>query len=402
MATGNDNYGMHCEGLTYWDYYSLPGWPGGYVQFKRFRIWDQWDTSGQFNGAGGVRWNQIHTASNIYQWDHLDAILASLGTKGIAKADTMYTFGGVPEWLSGSSDPAVPFDVTDSAKLAEWESFVWELASRASGDIGIWGLWNEPNAWPYDTGGFWKGTPAELYELAYRAYQIIKDVDPTAIVVSPEIEGNGGGWLSEYFAAGGDWCQDRIGVHYYDILNFRAFHDGVLAACNTADVSLPFMLSEWGFGGLGGSDVNGPSYIAKGLLYAASYGFETSIWYSPEDGATGTMVTFNANGEPNGSNGQAAAWNRIRDKWLTAGRSVAAPVFTGTNENRKEITITGPNGYEALAIWNDAGSGTKTVTAGKWKQYRLPGSNTKTIVSSTASSIGFNQTPRLYENQATA
>lgn len=408
MTISEDFFGMHCEGLTYYDFWNLPGWPRNYSTvpaFQVYRMWDVWDTSGQFGeGVSGVRWNNMHLGANDYNFSHFDGILDSLAAKSVAKADTMFTFGGVPEWLSGSSDPAVPFDVNDPAKLDAWSGFVWETVTRATSrtdgaGVGIWGLWNEPNDWPYTNGEFWKGTPAELYALAAAAYQIIKEIDPTAIVVSPEIQGNGAGWLGEYFAAGGDWCQDVIGVHYYDVLQFRAFHEAVLAECSNYGINLPFMLSEWGWGT--GADVSAASYIAKGLLYAAAYGFKNAIWYSPDDTATGTMVTFDSNGDPNGVNGRPASWNRVHDKWLTPGRSVSAPVYS-TNGGRKEITITGPNGYEALAIWNDNGVGTKVVPAGKYKQWRTPGANTKTAVSGSATSITFDQTPRLYENQLTA
>lgn len=410
MTTSENDFGMHCEGLTYWDFYNLPGWPRNYSTvptFKRFRIWDMWDTSDQFgSGVSGCDWNEMHFGANDYNFSHFDGVLDSLAAKSVAKADTMYTFGGVPEWLSGSSDPAVPFDVTDAAKMQEWDNFVYELVYRATtrtdgAGVSIWGLWNEPNAWPVTAGNFWKGTPAEMYALAAAAYQVIKSVDSTAIVVSPEIEGNGAGWLGEYFAAGGDWCQDVIGVHYYDVLQFRAFHEAVLAECANYGVSKPFMLSEWGW--TAGADVSPASYIAKGLLYAAAYGFNGgSMWYSPDDVATGTMVTFDSNNEPNGVNDRPASWNRVHDKWLTPGRTVSAPVYTGTGAARKEITITGPGGYEALAVWNDNGMGTRAVTAGKYKQWRTPGSNTKTAVLGSATTIAFDQTPRLYENQATA
>jgi hypothetical protein len=279
---GPDFFWMHCEGATYWDCYNrADAWPS-YMTFQGFRIWDMWDTSGRF--PSGCAWGSIHTGPSTCEWGHFDAVLDLLATKGIAGANTMYTFGYTPTWSNTVGNTALPPD-----DLAVWEEFVWEIVSRAAGRIKIWGLWNEPNAWPQGDGVYWKTTAEALAELGFRAYSIIKKVDPTAIVVSPEGQGNCGGWMGDYWAAGGADCCDVVGVHYYDVANFQAFHDSVKANMALYGVSKPIWHTEFGFET--GADVSNTAYLTKQYVLSAANGMKRVIWYSPDDSAFGTMWT---------------------------------------------------------------------------------------------------------------
>jgi hypothetical protein len=72
-------------------------------------------------------------------------------------------------------------------------------------------MWNEPNLKAY-----WTGDVDKLILLTREASEIIRRVDPQAIIVSPSATGSyGTKWLAEFLSKGGGQYVDVIGYHFY-------------------------------------------------------------------------------------------------------------------------------------------------------------------------------------------
>src|SRR6202158_3553658 len=167
----------------------------------------------------GVSWNEIHLGPGQFKWTTLDQIVAKLPGKKI-----VYTFARTPQWasmrpsepgpcggtLTGCGAPPADVDTTN----AHWKEFITALATRYKGRFDYEG-WNEANG-AYK-GSFWSGTIPQLVRMQSDAFNIIKGIDPTALVAGTSVDGesNQFQWLDSYLAAGGTKVQDAVCFHAY-------------------------------------------------------------------------------------------------------------------------------------------------------------------------------------------
>lgn len=182
-----------------------PQVPGHFpsVPFTGLRIWDTETT-----------WKDIETAPGVFEWGALDAVLAAAAGK-----EVLYTFGKVPAWASGTTNPAAPPKDISTGNTA-WKYFVANLVlhSLESGNakIAAYEVWNEPNLSQY-----WTGTEAQLVQMAKDAVTIIRDLhaafEVPVTIVGPACDGGGlvKQWQLEYYLLGGP----------ADVLNFHGYLD---------------------------------------------------------------------------------------------------------------------------------------------------------------------------------
>lgn len=154
--------------------------------FSGIRLWDS-----------AVPWSTMNPAPGVYDWKLLNIWLNHAKQNGV---DVMYCFGRVPKWASsnptdiscanepGSCDPPKDLNPDGSGTDQYWKNFVRAIATHAAGRIHYWELWNEfPNPmrwhWP-DNKGHGHATAQQLVRMAQDARQIIKKIDPTAVIVS--------------------------------------------------------------------------------------------------------------------------------------------------------------------------------------------------------------------------
>jgi hypothetical protein len=95
--------------------------------------------------------------------------------------------------------------------MEDWRNYVKTVATRYKGRIHDWEIWNEPNR-PQS----WTGSVDTLVEMTRDAATILKQIDPTNVVVSPAAtETRGLAYLDAYLAKGGGKYVDAIGFHFY-------------------------------------------------------------------------------------------------------------------------------------------------------------------------------------------
>lgn len=139
-------------------------------KFGAIRIWDN-----------GVRWDQINTAKDVYDFTLMDQVVKNAKATGAQRL--MYVLGSTPEWLA--SDTSVPNYLEAPGAnsmpkdLDEWDKWVRTVVSKYADDIDRWQIWNEVNF-----SSFFTGSPAQMVELTKRASKIIREEDPTGQIVT--------------------------------------------------------------------------------------------------------------------------------------------------------------------------------------------------------------------------
>ena len=95
--------------------------------------------------------------------------------------------------------------------MEDWRDFVRHVATHCKGRVQAYEIWNEPNLKQY-----WVGSTEKLVALTREAHDIIKEIDPNALIVSPAATtGSGVNWLGEFLSKGGSQYIDVVGFHFY-------------------------------------------------------------------------------------------------------------------------------------------------------------------------------------------
>ena len=243
-------------------------------------MWDNWNTIGATNYF--TSWDGMHTSATVIDWSLFDAYVALCVSKGVT--DILYTFGYTPTWARADGNRALP-----PTNLAHWDYFVSAVMTRAAATGINWafGVWNEPNAFPQSSGFFWQDTPAALAAMGQRLYDIRNSVFPTALIVSPETQGNGSGWMSEYMAAAGGQNWDILGVHLYGgssayISEIASYFPGYRAL-----TAKPIWNTEFGHETFHGGTL--VTYMTTMVAKYRELGIERCYWYA-YDAPTGRLA----------------------------------------------------------------------------------------------------------------
>ena len=108
-----------------------------------------------------------------------------------------------PQWASArpnvKSGWQKPGFAAEPKDMNDWRSYVRQIVSRYKGRIAAYEIWNEPNLQQY-----WIGDTDQLVAMTKDAHDIIKSIDPAAILVSPSATtGRGIPWLADFLSKGG-------------------------------------------------------------------------------------------------------------------------------------------------------------------------------------------------------
>jgi hypothetical protein len=186
-------FGMHIHHANT----STP-WPS--VPIGEWRLWDAY-----------VTWPYLEPHKGQFRFSTLDAYvsLAHQHNTGL-----LLPLGLSPSWASTRPLEKSVYQLGSAAEpkdIQDWRAFVRAVVTRYRGQINAYEIWNEPNL-PQ----FCSASVGQILVLTREASQIIHDVDPSALVVSPSAtETKGLAWLSEFLAKGGGEYVDVIGYHLY-------------------------------------------------------------------------------------------------------------------------------------------------------------------------------------------
>ena len=358
---------LHCCGINGTAARVREPWPT--AEFGGLRLWDS-----------HTLWLQINPEPGKYDWKDLDSWLDKATEHN---EDVMYTFGGIPSWAAsqpgdpkcrqwkpGSCSPTSDLREDGSGSNQLFKDFVKAIATRAHGRIKYWEAFNEPMNLFY-----WNGTVQQLVRMTSDMKEIVKSVDPGAVIVSP-----GTGWINKrpengttawnaliytdkYLEAGGNKLVDVVATHAYlkgecptgmwDLSQVEKRTDELKKIMKRNGVAdLPMWSTEGSWGPTSGKEnlvcTTDPdmqvAYVGQYHIMMWNAGYKRVYWYAWNDGGTGTLTS--QHGEP------TAAGNAYGEiiKWMV-GATLAG---CQQNKDQYQCKFTRPDGSQYLALWDNS------------------------------------------------
>ena len=182
------------------------------IDIGSVRLWDD-----------RTRWSYIEKERGRYDWKVLDTLVDGARAKGLP---VLYTMGQTPRWANPDGDPCPYNNESENEEEREpctsappqdlnvWDEYVRQVVTRYKGRIEAYELWNEATLTKY-----YSGTVPQMVAMAQRAYRIIKEIDPSALVISPSAtmmhRNTTRDWVAQFAAQGGYAYADRVAVHLY-------------------------------------------------------------------------------------------------------------------------------------------------------------------------------------------
>jgi hypothetical protein len=362
-------WGASAEGL----------WPP--VSLGMVRIWDDETT-----------WAALEPSPGVWNFSLLDQQVAQSVHEG---SQVLYVLGQTPRWASsqpnsqdiyGQGAPAPPSNIQD------WQQYVSAVATRYKGKISAYEVWDEADAATFS------GTPQQMVQMATVAYKTIKQIDPSATVLTPSFTQNSlsDGWLSAYLAAGGGSVADAFAGHAYssDPRGIRYYYVQYRAALEQAGVSLPIWMTEVGYSGFSSSgealytSSQAQAWAARTLLYLAEIGAARIIWYGAN--SNGMWLSLGEQGYP----ADAQAYTTMVNWLVGSTPKGCGSITTGPYAGLAGCYVTRPNGSVALMAYDVNGT-TLTMQSPANETVEVENIDGSATVLAPSSSITFGSTPTL-------
>ncbi len=389
-----------------------PGFFGMHVNNKRdFSVWPEFQFDSLRLHDAGVSWREIETSPGTYDWSIFDQQLRRAKAHNV---DVLYDFVRVPEFYTnkpnsqcsqefnrGNCDsercakyggrnrngcfPPNDLNRDGSGSNSHFKNFVTAVVNHASSldssrfaEIPAWEIWNE-----VDRETFWQGTNEQLLRMSKDARAIIKAKLPSAIVTTPNTTVPRP--LRAYLElAGASEAADAVSLHSYsprcdpedDLPNKLKFMNRVR---DTFMSGKPIYITEASWG----KQENCPdldqqaAFTARYLLLMRSgidgeAGVDRLWWYGYD------VETGRLSDPDTGSLRSAGKAYREVHNWMTAA-TLEPRSCKRDSGSRWTCSFKGPNGYQALAVWDEdasrecaAGKCAATMWAApsKFKRYR--------------------------------
>jgi len=278
-------FGMHIHGIDVPRPTTKRVTPWPDVPFGSWRLMDAY-----------VRWYDIEPRKNEFNFERLDRYVALAQQKHVKVLLPLF---GEPSWASarpsekenGNPDGSA----AEPASMDDWRNFVRAVATRYKGQIEGYEIWNEPNLKM-----FWTGTTLQMVDLSREAFQVIKSVDPKALVVLPSctVE-TGPQYLDDFLKLGGGKYGDALGYHFYvrakppEAIADLALH--VEDILRTNHVNLPLWNTEAGWADPKPfpSEELAAAYVARSQIVAWAAGVSRFYWYAWDNHSFVTLEMVN-------------------------------------------------------------------------------------------------------------
>ncbi len=262
-------FGMHMHHLAY----PVPTpWPN--LPVPQWRLWD-----------ANVTWANLEPAKGQWQFGTLDGYVSLAEQHGTG---LLMSLGGTPTWASARpqlKSNYYPGFTAEPANIEDWREYVRTVVSRYKGRMQAYEIWNEPNWTDY-----WSGSMDQMLTLTREASQIIRDVDPKALVVSPSAAAADGiSWLAEFLKKGGGQFVDVVAFHFYvdphtlppeEMIPLIARVRQVLADNSLADKPVWNTETGWLPPAKFDSDEIAAGFLARAYLVNWAAGVERFYWYA--------------------------------------------------------------------------------------------------------------------------
>lgn len=333
-------FGLHIHHLNY----PVPTTPWPSMTVPEWRLWD-----------AAVRWPELEPNKGQWQFERLDLYVSLAEQHG---THLLLTLGMTPLWASGRTQLAVaPKDVQD------WRNYVKTVVTRYKGRIPAYEIWNEPNL-----PEFWMGTTDQMVTLTKEASEIIRSIDPKAIVVSPSPTADFGiTWMTEFMKKGGGQYVDVIGYHFYanpntnppeEILPVIAHVQQVLAENGMSQKAIWNTETGWLAPTKFDSEDLAAGYLARAYILSWAAGIERFYWYA-WDNRSLAIVTYKESEHQVTPAGNAY---KIMQQWLVGTKMESCK----ESADHTWICQLNRGGKKEWIVWNSRGNSRFTVPV-EWK-----------------------------------
>lgn len=254
--------------------------------------WRLWDAS--------VTWADLEPAKGQWQFQKLDGYVSLAKQHGTG---LLLTLGGSPTWASARpqlTSAYSPGFTAEPANIEDWREYVRTVVSRYKGRIEAYEIWNEPNL-----RDFWSGSMDQMLMLTKEASQIIRNIDPKALVVSPSATaGYGVPWLAEFLKKGGAQYVDVIAFHFYvephplppeEVLPLIQRVRQLLVDDGIANKPIWNTETGWLPPATFDSDEIAAAFLARAFIISWAAGIQRLYWYA-WDNQYVTLVTYKTAG----------------------------------------------------------------------------------------------------------
>ena len=311
-------------------------WPT--VPFKTWRLWDT-----------GIAWPEIQPERDTWKFELIDKAVKLSEEHNV---ELVINIGLSPQWAAArpkdKSGYGEKLTASEPKNIEDWKAYVRTLAERYKGKIRYWEIWNEP-----DMRLFFSGSTKSMVELTKTAYEILKEVDPENMIISPPVTGYLVliPWLKSYFRDGGGDYIDIIGTHFYvwfksnDPEKVVSTINMIKEYANEFGIKgKPIWDTECGFKQQNVTNEDlAMGYIARLAIVQWYYGVERVMYYSWDNNYIIRMVDKEYKNETH-----VAVAYRETQKWLI-GAIVKDMINVGNNV---WIARLERNGKEARMIWH--------------------------------------------------
>jgi len=349
----------------------VPGYagpiPSTYFAMHVFQPGD-WPTVtiGALGKATGVAWPYIEQTKGQFNWARLDEFVNAANARGIG---LMYSSESVPPWAAADKSTCAseiyfgPYCSSTVSDPQDWDDFVTALVTRYKGRIQIYELWNEPQQ-------SFTGSMAQFVLLTQHEHDIIRSIDPAAVILSPSMISEGHAYLDSYFVTGGTLDIDAVAMHAYpdpsnDVpesitQSVSTSIKGVMTTYGLSGKALWNTETSWGQPSAG--DITDPdlqaAFIARAYLLDWSVGISRFYWYAWDSPTIGTL--WNPGGVPTEP---ATSYDQVRNWMLGATMPQPCSINGATSGYHAVYTcdLTRGGGYQARAVWNTDGTSTYTA-----------------------------------------
>ena len=245
-------------------------WPT--VRFGEWRLWDAY-----------VAWPDIEPRRDEWNFERLDKYLDLAEEHHVG---VLLVLGLTPAWASArpkEKSAYQPGFAAEPKNLDDWRVYVRTVAQRYKGRIQAYEIWDEP-----DIRQTWTGSVEDMVQLTRIASEVIRGIDPDALLVSPSPTSEGGlKWLAQFLAKGGGKEVDVIGYHFYvtpkppeEIPQLVERVRAVMK--NNGMGEMPLWDSETGWSGPKPfpSQELAAAYLARTYVLSWAAGVQRVYWYS--------------------------------------------------------------------------------------------------------------------------
>jgi hypothetical protein len=348
LAIPTSYFGMHIHHLAY----PVPTpWPN--VSVPQWRLWD-----------ANVTWADLEPSKSRWRFEKLDTYVSLAQQHGTG---ILLTLGGSPTWASARPQLASNYYrgfTAEPANIEDWRTYVRTVVSRYKGRIQAYEIWNEPNLTDY-----WSGSTDQMLTLTKEASQIIHNVDPNALVVSPSATAAYGvPWLAEFLKKGGGQYVDVIAFHFYvdphtlppeDMLPIIQRVQQVLADNGLANKPVWNTETGWLPPAKFDSDELAAGFLARAYILSWAASVQRFYWYAWDNNGYVAIITYKEDAHTVTPAGHAYA---IIQQWLV-GASMNRCTESADHTWTCQLNRTGKSQW---IVWNAQGNRKFNIPAA-WK-----------------------------------